>query len=170
MVESFVACSIFVVLWWPNVWWVFLLIRISVAEFYVLEHQMQAKRFAAGMMRVTDCVMWSAKWSLHLWLEQVWFRILTKYTISWTFILLLALLQFSGRPAITFVRYCGFYYCLLYSFDMRILPVFFVFDSWRKDGKMLISSASMVEVHSVLLMVFPGELVWKSLINSLLWI
>ncbi|CAK9193975.1 unnamed protein product [Sphagnum troendelagicum] len=23
------------------------------------------------MMRVTDCVMWSAKWSLHLWLEQL---------------------------------------------------------------------------------------------------
>ncbi len=30
-----------------------------------------SKRFAAEMMRVTDCVMWSAKWSLHLWLEQV---------------------------------------------------------------------------------------------------
>jgi len=30
-----------------------------------------SKRFATGMMRVTDRVMWSAKWSLHLWLEQV---------------------------------------------------------------------------------------------------
>jgi hypothetical protein len=35
---------------------------------------------------------------------------------------------------------------------------------------MFISSTSMVEVYSVLLMVFPGELVWKSLTNSLLWI
>ncbi len=149
-----------------------LLMRISVAEFCVLEHQMQAKgRIAAGMMGVTDCVMWSAKWSLHLWLEQMPFRILTKYTISWTFILLLALLQFSSRLAITFVRNCGFYYCLLYSFDTRILPVFSCFwDRWRKEEKMFISSTSMVEVYSVLLMVFPGDLVWKSLINSLLWI
>jgi hypothetical protein len=35
---------------------------------------------------------------------------------------------------------------------------------------MLISYVIMVEVYLVLLMVFLGELVWKSLINSLFWI
>jgi hypothetical protein len=128
-----------------------------------------SKRFAAGMMRVTDCVMLECRVELAFVVgasviphpDKV-YNLLNIY--------FLALLQLLGRPAIDFVRNCGFYYYLLYSFDMRILPVFCFRNRWRKEEKMLISYMIMVEVYLVLLMVFPGELVWKSLINSLFWI
>ncbi len=42
--------------------------------------------------------------------------------------------SFQARPAITIVRNCGFYYYLLYSFNMRILPVFFSFLRQVKKG------------------------------------